>query len=340
MLRRILPAVGLYFLSPLVAEFLLGNLSIAFIAGLLFLGAMYGGGAVLIREIARRTGRGWPTIILLALAYGVVEEGLVTQSLFNPNYAGQHLLSYGHIDALGMGSWWTLFVLTLHTVWSISVPIALLEAIVPSRRTKPWLGKVGLTVAAALFVLGCAVTFAGSLDQSSFGGPKETFLASPGQFAGAAVAVVVLVVLAFVVGRPVVERTSTGFVPKAPVLATLALTASSAFMIDHRTAQLPAWITCLIMLALYTVVAVPVIVWSRRSGWGPEHTLAVAGGALITYAWNGFVQPSLDQGNSTIDLIGNGVFAAIALAVLAFAIVRTAREPRQAAAATSELVRS
>ncbi len=53
---------------------------------------MYGGGAVIIREAARRAGKGWPTIFLLALAYAVIEEGLVCQTLFNPSYFGLDLL--------------------------------------------------------------------------------------------------------------------------------------------------------------------------------------------------------------------------------------------------------
>jgi hypothetical protein len=42
-------------------------------------------------------GGGWPAIAVLAAAFGVVEEGLATQSLFNPDYAHQHLLSSGYI---------------------------------------------------------------------------------------------------------------------------------------------------------------------------------------------------------------------------------------------------
>jgi hypothetical protein len=52
---------------------------------LVVLAPMYGGGALLIREVVRRRGLGWPSIILLALACGVLEEGLITQSLFNPD---------------------------------------------------------------------------------------------------------------------------------------------------------------------------------------------------------------------------------------------------------------
>ncbi|UNP78440.1 hypothetical protein MN033_09885 [Bacillus nitratireducens] len=126
--RRMAATIGLFFLSPFVAEYLLGNISISAIATLPFLALMYGCGSILIREITRRRGYRWPTMILMGLAYGILEEGLITQSLFNPSYANANLLSNAPIPGLGISAWWTLFVLTLHTVWSTSVPIALIES--------------------------------------------------------------------------------------------------------------------------------------------------------------------------------------------------------------------
>ncbi|WP_163568238.1 hypothetical protein [Fodinicola feengrottensis] len=107
-LSRVAPALLLLVLSPLVAEFLLGDFPITKVAFLLFVLPMYGCGAILIREIVRRTGRGWPTMLVLALAYAVLEEGITTMSLFNPNYAGDHLLAYGLIPAVGMSPVWTI----------------------------------------------------------------------------------------------------------------------------------------------------------------------------------------------------------------------------------------
>ena len=45
-----------------------------------------------------------PTVLSLALVHGLLEEGLVGQSLFNPHFPGLDLLSYGHIDWLGTGA--------------------------------------------------------------------------------------------------------------------------------------------------------------------------------------------------------------------------------------------
>src|SRR3954471_20679594 len=81
--RGIWPALGLFITAPLVAEFLLGNLPIKLLPALIVLAPLSGGGALLIREWVRRTGRGWPSIMLLGLAYAIVEEAYTTQSLFN-----------------------------------------------------------------------------------------------------------------------------------------------------------------------------------------------------------------------------------------------------------------
>ena len=192
--RGIWPALGLVFVAPLVAEFLLGNLPIKLLPALIVLAPMYGGGALLIREVVRRTGRGWPSILLLGMAYGIFEEAYTTQSLFNPNYLKLNLglLTPAYIPSLGIGAWWTLWMLMVHGIWSISTPIALVEACVPDRARTPWLGRVGLVVVALVFLFGaCAST--------AIGYKQDHYLASMVQFAGAAVVIVLLVVAAFLI---------------------------------------------------------------------------------------------------------------------------------------------
>src|SRR3954465_3570670 len=83
--QRVWPVIALFFLSPWVAEFLLGNISVTLLGAMVVLAPLYAGGALPVRGAGRRAGRGWPTLFLLALAYGLIEEALVTQTLFNPN---------------------------------------------------------------------------------------------------------------------------------------------------------------------------------------------------------------------------------------------------------------
>jgi hypothetical protein len=120
--RRVAPALALFFLAPLVGEYLLGNISISEITALFFIAPMYGWGALLIREAARRLGRGWPTIILLALAYGLFEAGLLDQSLSNPSFMGQHFLCVTYVAALGISAYYGMAFIIGHVIWSISVP--------------------------------------------------------------------------------------------------------------------------------------------------------------------------------------------------------------------------
>ncbi|GLW13092.1 hypothetical protein Misp01_82200 [Microtetraspora sp. NBRC 13810] len=52
--------------------------------------------------------------------------------------------------ALGTALPWLLFMAGVHTVWSISVPIAIMETPAGSRRTTPWLGERALWAVAVL----------------------------------------------------------------------------------------------------------------------------------------------------------------------------------------------
>ncbi|HUA14974.1 MAG TPA: hypothetical protein VMG31_06735 [Verrucomicrobiae bacterium] len=318
---RVAPAIGLFFLAPLVAEFLLGDLPITFLAALVVLAPMYGGGALLIREVVRRTGRGWPSLLVLALAYGIVEEAFTTQTLFNPNYLHMSLglLRPAYIAALGIGAWWTVFVLTLHTVWSVSVSVALTEALVPDSETSPWLGSIGLTVTAVLFLLGAVASTRMEIKQ-------DHFVASMGQFAGAAIACVLLVLTAFRLPRTAREKAhAPGRAPSPWLVGGLALAEGSIFLLVPKAW---AWRAVGIYLVLDVTIIVAVSIWSAREGWGKVHRLALAGGAALAYAWHAFIQmPVVGQNMLAVDRAGNAVFAASLIVLLWIAARRTRRTP-------------
>jgi hypothetical protein len=316
-LRRIAPALGLFFLSPFVSEFLLGNIAIDALPMGLILAPMYGGGAVIIREAARHAGKGWPTLFLLALAYAAIEEGLLCQTLFNPSYFGFHLLQEAYIPSLGIGMWWTLFVLTLHVVWSIATPIAIIESFVPERATTPWLRWPGLVIMSILFMLGSAVVFAGTYRQ-------ERFIAAPGQFLGVFVCVVALVIVAFTVGQP--RARSDRPAPGPWIVGTFSFLTASVFMSLRYV--LADWPIVFAYLLLYGFVTVMIVRWSGRAGWGAEHRLALAAGTLLTYAWHSFPQRPVLGSAGTTDLVGNAVFSAAAVILLVGASRRIRRSAR------------
>ncbi|WP_329429263.1 hypothetical protein OG339_10690 [Streptosporangium sp. NBC_01495] len=311
--RRVAPALGLFLLSPLVAEYLLGNVPSSEIGGLVILAPMYGGGAIIIREVVRRTGRGWPTLLLLACAYGVLEAALIDQTLFNPAPLFEEDVSRGAtlIPALGFSAGNAMGFTAGHAIWSIGVPIAVVEILVPRRATTPWLGIPGLIVTCVVFVLGSLVLFNGIYDDSGF-------MASPPQRIGAAVVVALLVVAAFLVGRrprPVTDGRS----PRPWLVGAVCFVASAAFFVRPED-----WWGTAVGVALLAVMTVVISRWSRGAGWGAAHRLALAGGALLTYAFGGFILLLLHGTANTVNLIGQTVLVLGTLALF-LAARRTVR---------------
>ena len=312
---------ALFFLAPLVAEFLLGNVAITWLPLAVLLAPMYGGGAVLVRETARRLGLGWPGILLLALAYAVVEEAFVDQSLFNPHYLKLTLLDYGYIASLGIGAWWTVFVLGIHVVWSIATPIAICEALARDERHEPWMGTVTLVAMVVIFVAGCAILLNHQLK-------ADPFRASHAQIAASIGVVFVLLAAALLLGPKLASiRMSTLVAAPSPSKAGAAsFLIASAFLAAARWhGSLPAAVDVALLLGLLALGATLLLRVTRLAGWTPRHEAAVAGGTLMTYAWHGFVQtPSVGNVPWWLDAIGNAIFASGAVWLLVRAWKRTA----------------
>ncbi|MGA8114090.1 MAG: hypothetical protein WCA46_10555, partial [Actinocatenispora sp.] len=301
MWRRISPALVLVLLAPFIGEVLLGNTHSPI--GYLFELPMYGGGALLVREVTRRTGRGWPTILLLGVAYGLVEEGLGDLTLWSPKWMGMRLLDYGH---LGIGWPWWMHVLTLHAVFSIGVSVAVTEALFARRGSGPWLGRVGLTVTVVLFVLGTA-----GVNQAGLWGYTLRWWQ-----VGVTVALTaVFVVAAFLVPRRRGAATDTAAVPGVLPVALLGLVPASVFLLVYRltpgTLDVPAVVPIAVHVVLMAVVVALVGRWSRRAAWTGTHRFALAAGAALAYAWYGFLltgyTPQYELGQALYALIGIGV---------------------------------
>lgn len=319
MKTRLAPALTLFVLTPLIAEYLLGSLTFSKeqIAALPVMCLLYGGGAVLIREAARATKRGWPAIVVFGLAYALLEEGLSTQSLFNPHYLHLNLLDYGFIPAFGMGANWTLYVLSLHVIWSVCVPIAVVEALFPRDDESPWLGWVGRSVFAVLLLLGVVAV-------AVFTHKTEHFVSSAGQIGVTVGLIVVLIVLAlrlkhFTSPRPM--DTDRG-APNLGVLVVFALVLGSAFSLTQSLRGLGVWwiVPVLAITAIDAIALVTIARWSTRKGWSPRHRFALAAGGVLVYCWFGYsVEVSLHGRGG---LVPHTVLMVAALALIAFAYRR------------------
>ncbi|GAA1283182.1 hypothetical protein [Saccharothrix xinjiangensis] len=282
--RNLRAALVLFLLAPLVGEYVLGNVPWSGIGALVVLAPMYGGGALLIREVARRTGRGWPTILLLGCAYGVLEAGLLDQSMFNPNFEGHDFQAVTPVPALGISALNTLVFVVGHAVWSIGVPIALVESLAWRRRTTPWLGRTGLVACSLVFAAGSFLVFRFLLRE-------EGFLATPAQRVGAALVVAALVAAAFLLRprprpqseprphlhpRPPVDR------PVPPPWAV----GFGAFLVSSLYVSMPEdWTGFWWKVGWLVAASAAGLWWGRSARWGAAHRYGAAAGALVTYTW-------------------------------------------------------
>ena len=303
-------------LSPFVGEFMLGNQPITALPSLLIFAPMYGCGAVLIREVARRGGLGWTGVILLAAAYALIEEGLVDQMLFNPGYLGLPDFSgMAVVPGLGFSARLTLDSLIVHTVWSICVPIAVVEAFA-SDETRPWLSQRGLVVTGVVFVGACVALGAAQADEFHF-------VATAAQLGSTAAAVAVLVAGAVLVGRRKPGERSDRCAPSPRRLTLAAFGASSGywiveFALEASTAS-DEWLI-MVVLGVYALISAGALMRvSRRSGWGRRHVFAVAAGTLLTYCWLGIVHSAFVNGLSWFSLLGSVAVTTVGSAVLILA---------------------
>lgn len=151
--KTFLPALTLLLLAPFLGEVLSGSSPPAeFLSPPVFLilVGLYGCGALLVREVARAWGRGWIAILLLGMAYGIYEEGLLVRSFFDPAWMDLGILgSYGRW--LGMNWIWSIALTWFHALVSISIPILLVELLFPQHSRQRWLGRGGTRVCCVIF---------------------------------------------------------------------------------------------------------------------------------------------------------------------------------------------
>jgi hypothetical protein len=314
--RNIRAVLGLFFVAPLIAEFLLGNLSLKLLPALIVLAPMYGGGAVLIRETTRRASRGWRSMLLLGAAYTLIEEGFVTQSLFNPNYLGMHmhLLDPAYIPVFGIGAWWTLFMFNLHVFWSIAVSIVLVEALVPAQAEQPWLGRTGDAIVAVLFLFGLIVN-------ARFSFRQHPFVASHAQLISAGVVCFGLIGCAFLLPLRG-SRVVLGVVPSPWLTGCAALLLGVSVLITP-----PRWGWGAVAVLLLIDVCLLVLVWlfSRRIRWSSMHTLSLGAGGALAYGLHAFIETPVAGGTGMLARVGNAIFLLGAVGLILAGARRTSR---------------
>jgi hypothetical protein len=328
---RWLLALGLLILAPPCAEYITGyddntGDPLALVGGLLIFSPLYGAAALLIRELARRFGVGWPGILALAAGFGIVQAGVVDQSLFSESYRQidywNDLVQPTWIAPWGFGAYPAMGFIVGHVIWSYGIPIALVEALRPPLSQQPWLRWPGLIVTALLYLGAAALVLSYHLR-------TEKDHASAAQVTGSLVVVALLASFAFTVGRRRLPARDTA-VPKPLVVGVLSLIAALAF--DFVP---PSWLGVAAGLAVLAVGAVSIARFSRSGRWGGRHIVAVATGALLARAIGGFFTVPLGDVPPLAKYAHNVVFFLGAALLGAWAVSRN-RPSQDAARRVSE----
>ncbi|MGH3915563.1 MAG: hypothetical protein ACRDTC_19475 [Pseudonocardiaceae bacterium] len=156
-LHQAAPVLALFALAPLMGEVVGAALRLSNFVEPLRVAAIvcfYGAGVVLLREIAQRLRLSGGGIILLGVAFALVEEGLALQTIFNPiGTDGESV--YGR--ALGVNWFWGVVVSGYHVVWSVLIPITVVHLMFARRSRAAWLSRPALLLFGVLFAVGTAL---------------------------------------------------------------------------------------------------------------------------------------------------------------------------------------
>ncbi len=144
---------------------------------------------------------------------------------------------------------------------------------------------------------------------------------SVAQLVGTVLVALALILAALYVGRSTPTSVRPWAAPRPLLVGAGAFILSSLFIAVPED-----WLGVALAVVLLIAASVVVAGLSRLAGWRDRHRLAVAGGALLTYAWAAFVVAEMRGNTDAVNLAGNVIFAVGALSLLAVAMRRTARQ--------------
>ncbi|WP_190866939.1 hypothetical protein [Actinomadura sp. RB99] len=302
----------LVLVAPAVAELTLGTVPVRMFWLVLLYVPVYGAGVLLVRELVRRFGGGWSSVLAMGLVYGLVEEGLALQSLTSP-----HL--YGAADwgprPFGVNAPYAELNLPYHAVFSVLIPIALVELVFRRHGRAAYLRRGGLVVTGLVAALG-ALLLRVSVPPS-----EDPHYALPG---GAALIILALCAALTVLALGVLPRLPRpplrGALPAPRVLGIVCGAASFGYLAllfpfagaDHSAFVARSW-TPVPMAAAALLAAATAVFLRRAGGWTDRHRLAAISGALVAHTAFGLVA---NTGNIP-DALGLIVVAAAMVALLA-----------------------
>lgn len=325
-------AWALIVLTPLIAELALGSTPITLAWLVIIWMPVYGAGVLLIRELVVRTGRGWPSLVLLAIAYELLEDGFGLQALTSPNL--YHAADWG-ARILGFNVPYWVAQMIYHGIFTVIIPIAVVNLLFPSHRGRPYLKRGGMIIAAIVTLIGVILL------RVSVPPSQDPGYQAPVPFLiGCGAVIIVLGFLALRVVPPASPRPHDGQVPGLPALylgSAMAIMIVLFLTFPIFGARQPAFtvgMTVLIPVAAAIAgVAIAYRLLTRMinsTRWTDRHSLAVIGGALVAHTIAGLII----MARTVVDQVGLAVIAALTVAGLVWLdrrLRRRAESPTTAA---------
>lgn len=297
---KISPALALWFIAPVFGELLSGSSPLneylnPFI--ILILGMLYGSGAILIRELALHWKKGWFSLLLLGMAYGIYEEGLMVRSFFDPNWVDLGNLGiYGRV--FGVNWVWSEHLTIFHALISIAASIAFVEMLYPDKRGESWIGPRGVNWN--------ILAFAAPLTIGALLNPYD----APDAWLGMCwLAIAALTLAAWRIPATVIAPRAVA-VPRPRRFWWMGfLGAFGQFYLLYAAAENnnPPFIVTMILLALYDLFLLWLVVrWSGAGqSWDDRHKLALITGSLSFFLILG---PLTTNGQYPIMYFSNPIF--------------------------------
>jgi hypothetical protein len=323
--RRVAPALLLALLAPICAEVLPGATRFSSLFVFPIETAVWGGGAVLIREIVRRRGLGWPSLLLLGMALALAEEFLIQQTSAAPLVI--MLKHQVYARAGGINYLYLAWALIYEPVMVVLIPIALAELVFHDGRRAPWLNAAGATVVTLLFLIGAFLawfTWTHIARVQVFHLPPYT--PPMAIVAGSVAAIAILIVAALRVQAPNDQATPFRAILLASAGAIWSVALFGVVLMAFGIA--PQIAPALPMGVALLLAAVPLALHRARPGT-PYATAMLILGVLfgsMAISFVGFI------GSATADLVFKIVVDAVAL-VLLIALVRRYGRAKAAPAA-------
>ena len=263
----------------------------------------------------------WPGILALAAAFGLLQAGVVDQSLFSSSYRDidywDEMLTPTLIPFLGLGGYNAVNFISGHTLWSFAIPIALVESLSPTWGRRRWLRRRGLVVAGLFYLAAAALILSETLR-------TEPDHASVTQVGASLALAALLVGWACTFGRhrrsPHPGSPRSIQVPRPWLIAVAAFVAALAFNLAPET-----WAGVGAGLVVLVASAAAVSHWSRSARWTGGHVVALAGAALVARAAIGFAVTPIGEVDPAAKYLHNTFFVIAALALSCLAYLRSRR---------------